>query len=95
MARSGVYRGPVFVTRNNRPLSRIAVFKSMQELCQAAGVPEEKGNPRSFRNLYKATQQELDDHLAVLKNQMYDQMIEMEQADVGWPAKDTAASYPA
>lgn len=95
MARSGVYRGPVLVTRNNRPLSRIAVFKSMQELCQAAGVPEEKGNPRSFRNLYKATQQELDDHLAVLKNQMYDQMIEMEQADVGWPAKDTAASYPA
>ena len=92
MARSGVYRGPVFVTRNNRPLSRIAVFKSMQELCQAAGVPEEKGNPR---NLYKATQQELDDHLAVLKNQMYDQMIEMEQAAVGWPAKDTAASYPA
>ncbi len=95
MARSGVYRGPVFVTRNNRPLSRIAVFKSMQELCQAAGVPEEKGDPRSFRNLYKATQQELDDHLAVLKNQMYDQMIEMEQAAVGWPAKDTAASYPA
>lgn len=92
MARSGVYRGPVFVTRNNRPLSRIAVFKSMQELCQAAGVPEEKGNPR---NLYKATQQELDDHLPVLKNQMYDQMIEMEQAAVGWPAKDTAASYPA
>ena len=92
MARSGVYRGPVFVTRNNRSLSRIAVFKSMQELCQAAGVPEEKGNPR---NLYKATQQELDDHLAVLKNQMYDQMIEMEQAAVGWPAKDTAASYPA
>ena len=95
MARNGVYRGPVFVTRNNRPLSRIAVFRSMQELCQAAGVPEEKGNPRSFRNLYKATQQELDDRVAVLKNQMYDQMIEMEQAAVGWPAEDAAAGRSA
>lgn len=95
MARNGVYRGPVFVTRNNRPISRIAVFKSMQELCSAAGVPEEKGNPRSFRNLYKATQQELDDRVAVLKNQMYDQMIEMEQAAVGWPAEDTAAGRSA
>ena len=95
MARNGVYRGPVFVTRNNRPISRIAVFKSMQELCQAAGVPEEKGNPRSFRNLYKTTQQELDDRVAVLKNQMYDQMIEMEQAAVGWPAADTAAGRSA
>lgn len=89
MARNGVYRGPVFVTRNNRPISRIAVFRSMQELCSAAGVPEEKGNPRSFRNLYKATQQELNDRLAALKNQMYDQMIEMEQAAVGWPAEES------
>ena len=85
MVQNGVYRGPVFVTRNNRPLSRIAVFKSMQELCRQAGVPEEKGNPRSFRNLYKTTQQELDNRLAALKTQMYDQMIEMEQAAVGWP----------
>ena len=92
MARNGVYRGPVFVTRNNRPISRIAVFRSMQELCSAAGVPEEKGNPRSFRNLYKTTQQELDDRLAVLKNQMYDQMIEMEQAAIGWPAQDETAA---
>ena len=95
MARNGVYRGPVFVTRNNRPISRIAVFRSMQELCSAAGVPEEKGNPRSFRNLYKTTQQELDDRLAVLKNQMYDQMIEMEQAAIGWPAETTAAGRSA
>ena len=95
MARNGVYRGPVFVTRNNRPISRIAVFRSMQELCSAAGVPEEKGNPRSFRNLYKTTQQELDDRLAVLKNQMYDQMIEMEQAAIGWPAEDTAGNRSA
>lgn len=89
MKQNGIYHGPVFLTRNNRPVSRIVVFKSMQELCQAAGVPEEKGNPRSFRNLYKATQQQLDDRLAVLKTQMYDQMIEMEQAAIGWPVEDS------
>ena len=85
MAQNGIYSGPVFVTRNNRPLSRIAVFNSMRGLCRAAGVAEEKGNPRSFRNLYKATQRQLDARLAVLKNQMYDQMLEMEQSAIGWP----------
>ena len=58
----------------------------MRELCRIAGVPEEKGNPRSFRNLYKATQQQLDERIAILKDQMYDQMIEMEQAAIGWPS---------
>ena len=86
MAQNGVYGGPVFMTRNDRPMGRIAVFNCMRELCRIAGVPEEKGNPRSFRNLYKATQQQLDERIAILKDQMYDQMIEMEQAAIGWPS---------
>lgn len=92
MAQCGVYRGPVFVTRNDRPISRISVFKSMQNLCQLAGVPEEKGNPRSFRNLYRATQQELDARMAALKIQMYDQMIEIEQEAIGWPVENSSGN---
>jgi len=92
MAQNGICRGPVFVTRNNHPLGRIAVFKCMRELCQAAGVPEEKGNPRSFRNLYKATQQQLDERIAILKDQMHAQMLEMEQETIGWPPSEDADS---
>lgn len=92
MTQNGVYRGPVFMTRNGRPMGRIAVFNGMRELCRIAGIPEEKGNPRSFRNLYKATQQQLDERIAILKDQMYDQMIEMEQVAIGWPSPDNTDS---
>lgn len=58
-----------------------------QQLCQAAGIPEEKGNPRSLRNLYKVTQKRMDDRLALLRQQMYDEMLEIEQDDIGWRAE--------
>lgn len=79
-----IYQGPVFIGRNGQPLSRVNIFRNLQELCQAAGVPEEKGNPRSLRNLYKVTQKRINDRLAALKDQMYDQLLEMEQDSIGW-----------
>ena len=90
MAQNGIYRGPVFITRTGQTWNRSNIFRQLQEVCQAAGVPEEKGNPRSLRNLYKATQQLVEDQLAVLRQQMYDQMLEMEQEAIGWPADPTA-----
>ena len=90
MELNGVYRGPVFVTRSGQPIDRSNLFRCMQELCRAAGVPEEKGNPRCLRNLYKATQQEIRDRLSALQQQMYDQLLDVEQEAVGWPV-DRAA----
>ena len=90
MAQNGIYRGPVFITRTGQTWNRSNIFRQLQEVCQAAGVPEEKGNPRSLRNLYKATQQQVEDQLAALRQQMYDQMLEMEQEAIGWPADPTA-----
>ena len=96
MAETGIYRGPVFVTRTGQVWNRSNIFRRMQELCLRAGVPEEKANPRCLRNLYKATQQTLDQRLAALKQQMYDQLLEMEQDAVGWPAgPDTGRGRPA
>ena len=89
MAQNGIYRGPVFITRTGQTWNRSNIFRQLQEVCQAAGVPEEKGNPRSLRNLYKATQQLVEDQLAVLRQQMYDQMLEMEQEAIGWPQSAT------
>lgn len=89
MAETGIYRGPVFITRTGQTWNRSNIFRQLQEVCQAAGVPEEKGNPRSLRNLYKATQQLVEDQLAVLRQQMYDQMLEMEQEAIGWPQSTT------
>lgn len=84
MSRNGIQSGPVFVTRRGQPLSRVNIFRSLQDICRAAGVPEEKGNPRSLRNLYKDTQKRIEERLVVLKNQMYDQLLEIEQEGIGW-----------
>lgn len=89
MAQNGIYRGPVFITRTGQTWNRSNIFRQLHEVCQAAGVPEEKGNPRSLRNLYKATQQQVEDQLAALRQQMYDQMLEMEQEAIGWPQSAT------
>lgn len=89
IAKNGICCGPVFVSRNGRPLSRVNVFRNLQEICQAAGVPEEKGNPRSLRNLYKDTQKQIDERLAIMKDEMYDHLLEIEQVSIAWPV-DTA-----
>lgn len=86
MQSNGISQGPVFITRTGKLLERPNIFRGFRELCQAAGVPEEKGNPRAMRNLYKATQQEIDDRLAAMKRQMYDQMLEIEQEAIAWRA---------
>lgn len=88
---NGIQSGPVFVTRTGQPMNRVHIFRSLQEVCRAAGVPEEKGNPRSLRNLYRDTQKQIDERLVLLKNQMYDQLLEIEQEGIGWQ-RQTAAS---
>lgn len=84
MAISGVYRGPVFVTRNGKLIGRPNIFRSIKEICQAAGVDEGKGNPRALRNLYKVSQRDIETRLAVLKHQMIDQTVALEQEVIGW-----------
>lgn len=92
MSCSSIQSGPVFITRTGQPMNRVNIFRSLQEVCRTAGVPEEKGNPRSLRNLYKQTQKQIDERLALLKNQMYDQLLEMEQAGIGWQREKEAIS---
>lgn len=89
MAENGIYRGPVFITRTGHLWNRSNIFRQLREVCQAAGVPEEKGNPRCLRNLYKATQQLVEDRLAALREQMYDQILELEQEAIGWPVAES------
>ena len=89
-AAAGVYRGPLFVTRRGQLLNRSNIFRSLQELCRAAGVPEEKGSPRSLRKLYKETQAAIRQSLASLQDQMLDQMLELEQPGVAWPSDQPA-----
>ena len=83
-SRSGVVRGPLFQTRNGRPLGRTAVTDSMKQLCRDARVPEEKANPRCLKRLWQSTQDGIRAQIDLLVEQACDRLMEAEQLTVGW-----------
>lgn len=79
-----IEEGPIFVTRSGQPLNRSNLCREMQELCRKAGIEEQKGNPRSLRNLYQATQKELRADVEKMVHQAYKRLLQQEQTSVGW-----------
>lgn len=79
-----IEKGPIFVTRSGQPLNRSNLCREMQELCRKAGIAEQKGNPRSLRNLYQATQKELRADMEKMVHQAYKRLLQQEQTSVGW-----------
>ena len=47
--------GPVFVTRNGRPLDRSNIWHDMKRLCREARVAESKAFPHNLRHLFART----------------------------------------
>ena len=56
----------------------------MRQLCEAAGLPEEKGNPRCLKRLYQVTREEISNNVARLIEQEQARLFEREQKVVGW-----------
>ena len=53
--RRGIDSGPVFVTRNGKPLDRCNIWREMKGLCKEAGVAEGKVFPHNLRHLFART----------------------------------------
>ena len=79
-----IAEGPVFVTSRGRAINRSNLCRSMQELCSDAGIDEAKGNPRTLRSLYQATQADIQARMDQLMRQAYDQLLQAEQTTAGW-----------
>lgn len=47
--------GPIFVTRNGKPLDRCTIWKMMKALCDTAGVEKSKVFPHNLRHLFART----------------------------------------
>ena len=47
--------GPVFVTKNGKPLNRSNIWKELQRLCDDASVDRRKVFPHNFRHLFAVT----------------------------------------
>ena len=59
----------------------------IRQLCPAAQVPEEKGNPRCLRKLYQATREGMERQVALLVEQAQDRLLEEENLSTGWEDK--------
>ena len=82
--RNGIYRGPLFRTREGAPMNRSYVTASIRDLCEIAQVSPEKGSPRCLRKLYLAGRKAIEDNIAMLVDQALERQMEEEQLTVGW-----------
>ncbi|MGI6181144.1 MAG: tyrosine-type recombinase/integrase [Agathobaculum sp.] len=79
-----IHTGPIFQSRNEKPMTRSNVNSSIQALARNAGVDVEKCNSRCLRKMCLATQHSIRKKLEELAEQTYDRMLETEAMTVGW-----------
>ncbi len=56
----GIKNGPLFISRNGRPLDRSNVWSDLKKLCKSAGVSKDKVFPHNFRHLFARTYYSLE-----------------------------------
>lgn len=64
--REGIHTGPVFITRNKRPMDRSNIWKMLKRLCGKAGVNRQKVFPHNLRHLFAKCFYTLDKDIAKL-----------------------------
>lgn len=82
--RSSIGSGPIFQTRDGRPMHRTYVSAVIRNLCEAAKVPREKGNPKCLRKLYLSTKAGIESNISLLVEQAMERMMEQDQFSIGW-----------
>ena len=82
--KNGIWSGPIFQTRDGRPMHRTYVSAAIRNLCEEAKVPGEKGNPKCLRKLYLSTRAGVESNIVLLVEQAMERMMEQEQFSVGW-----------
>ena len=86
--RNGYLSGPIFLTKEGTPMSRTYVSTIIRQLCAAAKVSEEKGNPRCLKRLYQTTRAGIEDNIALLVEQAHNRLLEKEQFEIGWSDRE-------
>ena len=82
--RSGITTGPLFLTRQKKPMRRTQISDSIRRMCLEAKIPEGKGNPRCLRKLYKETMRSIYANMDFLFAKAYEQILDQEQLIYGW-----------
>ena len=82
--RSGIRSGPVFLTRDGRPMHRTYISGVMKPVCEAAQLADGRANPKGLRKLYLSTRAAVESNIALLVEQALERQLEQEQLTVGW-----------
>ncbi len=92
ITRKGYLSGPVFQTKDGRPMNRAYVTRMIRAICPAANVPEEKGSTRCLQKLYQSTRAGLESNISLLIDQAHNRLLEQEQLTIGWEETSNAAN---
>lgn len=80
----GRIEGPIFINSKGTAPYRNDITTSISALAEPAGLPKEKCNPSCLRKLYLTTRQEIANSFEPFINKTYDDIVEKEQALIGW-----------
>ena len=76
--------GPVFLTRDRKPLSRTTINHYISAVSGEAREKTEKATPRCLWKMYQNVQDGIEENIHVLIRQAYEEMMEKEQMSIGW-----------
>ena len=80
----GVKSGPIFLTREGRPLGRTTLSNMVPHIARYAKVEENKCTPRCLQKLYAETWDTIKSNVNVMLQMTYDKLLEREQVIYGW-----------
>ena len=80
----GVKSGPIFLTREGRPLERTTLSNMVPHIARYAKVEENKCTPRCLQKLYAETWDTIKSNVNVMLQMTYDKLLEQEQVIYGW-----------
>ena len=80
----GVKSGPIFLTREGRPLGRTTLSNMVPYIARYAKVEESKCTPRCLQKLYAETWDTIKSNVNVMLQMTYDKLLEQEQVIYGW-----------
>lgn len=80
----GVKSGPIFLTREGRPLGRTTLSNMVPHIARYAKVEENKCTPRCLQKLYAETWDTIKSNVNIMLQMTYDKLLEQEQVIYGW-----------
>lgn len=80
----GVKSGPIFLTKEGRPLGRTTLSNMVPHIARYAKVEENKCTPRCLQKLYAETWDTIKSNVNVMLQMTYDKLLEQEQVIYGW-----------